>query len=93
MFLLKLPEEIQNAVREELIGVSQGYILAANIDHPYLMDIFQQAVADGFTNDGLEKALKKGRPKVRSEMDSPSRRERLHFTGRVCGSQGSDRFR
>jgi ParB-like chromosome segregation protein Spo0J len=66
--LLKLPEEIQNAVREGLIGVSQGYILAANIDHLYLMDIFQQAVADGFTNDGLEKALKKGRPKVRSEI-------------------------
>jgi len=42
--------------------------LAANIGHPYLMDIFQQAVADGFTNDGLEKALKKGRPKVRSEI-------------------------
>ena len=66
--LLKLPEEIQNAVREGMIGVSQGYILAANIDHPYLMDIFQQTVADGFTNDGLEKALKKGRPQVRSEI-------------------------
>jgi hypothetical protein len=66
--LLKLPEEIQNAVREGMIGVSQGYIFAANIDHPYLMDIFQQAVADGFTNDGLEKTLKKGRPTVRSEI-------------------------
>jgi hypothetical protein len=32
------------------------------------MDIFQQADADGFTNDGLEKALKKGRPQVRSEI-------------------------
>jgi hypothetical protein len=66
--LLKLPKEIQNAVREGMIGVSQGYIFAANIGHPYLMDIFQQAVADGFTNDGLEKALKKGRPTVRSEI-------------------------
>jgi ParB-like chromosome segregation protein Spo0J len=59
--LLKLPEEIQNALREGLIGVSQGYIFAANLDHPYLMDIFQKAVGEGFTNDGLEKELKKGR--------------------------------
>jgi hypothetical protein len=54
--LLKLPKEIQNAVREGMIGFSQGYIFAGNIDRPYLMDIFQQAVADGFTNDGLEES-------------------------------------
>ena len=70
--LLKLPEEIQNAVREGMIGVSQGYIFAANIDHPYLMDIFQQAVAEGFTNDGLEKALKKGRPPARRRLREKS---------------------
>jgi len=58
--LLKLPEEIQNALREGAIGVSQGYIFAANLDHPNLMEIFQEAVGDGFTNVGLEKALKKG---------------------------------
>jgi ParB family chromosome partitioning protein len=57
--LLKLPEEIQNALREGAIGVSQGYIFAANLDHPYLMDIFQKAVGEGFTNAELEKALKK----------------------------------
>jgi hypothetical protein len=52
--LLHLPEEVQNALREGVIGVSQGYIFAANLDHPRLMDIFQKAVGDGFTNDGLE---------------------------------------
>ena len=36
---MKLPEELQNALREGGIGVSQGYIFAANLDHPYLMDI------------------------------------------------------
>jgi hypothetical protein len=51
-----------------MIGVSQGHIFAANIDHPYRMDIFQQAVADGFTNDGLEEALKRGRPTARTEI-------------------------
>jgi len=58
--LLKLPDEIQTALREGLIGVSQGYIFAANLDHPLLMEIFQQAIGEGFTNVGLEKELKKG---------------------------------
>jgi ParB family chromosome partitioning protein len=58
--LLNLPEEIQNALREGLIGVSQGYIFAANLGHPLLMEIFQKAVGEGFTNAGLEKELKKG---------------------------------
>jgi ParB family transcriptional regulator, chromosome partitioning protein len=60
--LLKLPEEIKNALREGTIGVSQGYIFAANLDHPCLMEIFQEAIEkEGFTNAGLERELKKGR--------------------------------
>ena len=58
--LLRLPEEIQNALREGLIGVSLGYIFAANVDHPDLMMIFQKAVGEEFTQDGLEKAFRKG---------------------------------
>ena len=58
--LLQLPEEIQNALREAVIGVSQGYIFAANLDHPLLMEIFRKAIGEGFTNAGLEKELKKG---------------------------------
>ena len=57
--LLKLPEEIQNALREGLIGVSQGYIFAANLDHALLMEIFQKAIGEGFTNAALEKEFKK----------------------------------
>ena len=58
--ILKFPEEIQSALREGVIGVSQGYIFAANLDHPNLIEIFQRAVGEGFTNAGLEKELKKG---------------------------------
>ena len=36
------------------------YIFAANIDHPNLMEIFQKAVGEEFTNAGLEKEFKKG---------------------------------
>ena len=57
--LLKLPEEIQNALREGLIGVSQGYIFAANLDNSLLMEIFQKAIGEGFTNAALEKEFKK----------------------------------
>ena len=58
--LLNLPEEIQRALREGVIGVSQGYLFAAHLGHPLLMDIFQKAAGEGFTNAGLEKELKKG---------------------------------
>ena len=56
---LKLPEQSKNALREGLIGVSPGYIFAANLDHPLLMDIFQKAIGAGFTNAAPEKKFKK----------------------------------
>jgi ParB-like chromosome segregation protein Spo0J len=57
--LLRLPKEIQNALREGTLSVSQGYIFAVNLGHPRLMEIFQAALGEGFTNAGLEKELKK----------------------------------
>jgi hypothetical protein len=39
-WILKLPEEIQNALREGAIGVLLGYIFAASLDHSYRMEIF-----------------------------------------------------
>ena len=35
--------------------------MTTNFDHPYLIDIFQEAAWEWFTNDGFERALKKGR--------------------------------
>jgi hypothetical protein len=35
--LLKLSPEIQRAIREEKLPVSQGYLFAANLDYPDLM--------------------------------------------------------
>jgi ParB-like chromosome segregation protein Spo0J len=57
--ILRLPTEIQNALREGRLNVSQGYIFAANLGHPNLLEIFQAALGEGFTNAGLEKKLKK----------------------------------
>jgi ParB-like chromosome segregation protein Spo0J len=55
--LLKLPGEIQAAVKEGLITVSQGYIFAANLDNPGLMETFNAALATSLTNAALESKL------------------------------------
>ena len=34
LFLLRLPEEIQRAIREGKTGLSQGYLFAEKINHP-----------------------------------------------------------
>jgi hypothetical protein len=41
---LKLPGEILTAVKEGKITVSQGYIFAANLDNPGLMETFNAAL-------------------------------------------------
>jgi hypothetical protein len=40
LFLLRLPEEIQQAIREGKTGLSQCYLFAEKINHPALMNIF-----------------------------------------------------
>ena len=57
--LLKLPPEIQDSVRKGTIGVSQGYIFAANLENPGLMAVFEGVVANPATNRRLTELLKK----------------------------------
>ena len=40
LFLLRLPGEIQQAIREGKTGLSQGCLFAENINHPALLKIF-----------------------------------------------------
>ncbi len=56
--LLKLPPEIQSAVKKGLIGVSQGYIFAANLDNPGLMEVFNAIQEKPVTNAALTSMLK-----------------------------------
>jgi ParB family transcriptional regulator, chromosome partitioning protein len=60
--LLKLPEAIQTAVREGKIGLTQGYIFAANVDHPALMDLFARVLQEPTAKDELLRRFKKWRP-------------------------------
>lgn len=57
--LLKLPPEIGDAVKTGAIPVSQGYILAANLDNPGLMTVFTAILANPVTNKQLTELLKK----------------------------------
>ena len=40
LLLLRLPEEIQLAIREGKTGRSQGCLFSENINHPALLKIF-----------------------------------------------------
>jgi hypothetical protein len=40
LFLLRLPGEIQQAIREGKTGLSHGCLFAENINHPALLKIF-----------------------------------------------------
>ncbi len=52
--LLRLPGEIQQAIREEKIGLSQGYLFAENINHPALMKIFSDFLEKPLTYNALK---------------------------------------
>ena len=57
--LLRLPPEIQGSVKKGEIGVSQGYIFAANLENPGLMTVFESVLANPVTNKRLTELLKK----------------------------------
>ena len=61
--------------------------MTTNFDHPYLMDIFQEAAGEGFTNDGLEKELKQGRKPANT--DSVRKRPFLVFRRSVQSVRSS----
>jgi ParB-like chromosome segregation protein Spo0J len=57
--LLRLPPEIQDSVKKGAIGVSQGYLFAANLENPGLMTVFESVLASPVTNRRLTELLKK----------------------------------
>jgi len=57
--LLQLPNEIGDAVKTGAVPVSQGYILAANLENPGLMTVFESILENPVTNKRLTELLKK----------------------------------
>jgi hypothetical protein len=82
LFLLRLPEEIQQAIREGKIGLSQGYLFAENINHPALMKIFSDFLEKPPTYNALKMLFlmtsKTGKAKV-SRKPQPIRTLRTNM--------------
>ena len=55
--LLKLSDEIQAALRDGKLPVSQGYLFAANLDNPDLVKIFNEVMKKPVTNAKLDSRL------------------------------------
>jgi hypothetical protein len=71
--LLMLPPKIRDAVKTGVVHVSQGYILAANLENPGLMTVFEGILADPVTNKRLTELLKKAaEADVAPPADTPS---------------------
>ncbi|MCX5815777.1 MAG: ParB/RepB/Spo0J family partition protein [Proteobacteria bacterium] len=64
--LLKLPDEIQAAIRQGNLSVSQGYLFAANLECPDRMQIFTNIMKTPVTNATLNNLLTAYK-KVKSE--------------------------
>ena len=68
---LRLPGELQEALRTGRIGISQGYIFSDYLDNPELLDIFHNLLMTPVTNEKLKQQLdafarraKGGRPRT-----------------------------
>ncbi len=67
--LLRLPEEIKEALSQNKITLSQAYVFASNLHHPRLQEIFQKAIEGKFTKDALIAEFRK----VKKEKKSPQK--------------------
>jgi hypothetical protein len=55
--LLRLPPPIRAAIKEGKIGLSQGYLFAANLKNPKLIEIFEAVLQRPVTYEVLKKLL------------------------------------
>jgi ParB family chromosome partitioning protein len=55
--LLKLSDEIQAAIREGKLPVSQGYIFSSHLDYPDFKKVFDSVITQPVTNSTLERLL------------------------------------
>ena len=55
--LLRLPPPIRAALKDGRIGVTQGYLFAANLKNPQLIEIFEAVLKKPVTYEALKKLL------------------------------------
>ena len=69
--LLRLPQKIGDAVKTGAVPVSQGYILAADLENPGLMSVFESILENPVTNKRLTELLKKAPGRHRHARGDP----------------------
>ena len=55
--ILKLPIEAQNALKSEILNMSQALVFVSNIGHPKFYDVLAKAIKSKLTAKGVEKAF------------------------------------
>ncbi len=82
--LLKLPQKAQDAIKDEKIGTTQGYILASNIDHPMFVDILEQLLSGKIgTKDALKSAFMKKLSAKKNNRSNSSINLLIRFRKRI----------
>jgi hypothetical protein len=85
--LLRLPQKISDAVKTGAIPVSQGYILAVNLENPGLMTVFESILANPVTNKRLTELLKKA---AQADTATPEEAPSLFHAGQTLTNRLED---
>jgi hypothetical protein len=89
--LLRLPNEISDAVKTGAIPVSQGYILAANLENLGLMTVFESILANPVTNKRLTELLKKAaQADTATPEEAPSPFQSVYTAGQTLTNRLED---
>jgi len=89
--LLRLPLEISDAVKTGTVPVSQGYILAANLENPGLMTVFESILENPVTNKKLTELLKKAaQTDTETPAEAPSPFQSVYSAGEALTKRLAD---
>ena len=91
MSLLRLPQKIGDAVKTGAVPVSQGYILAADLENPGLMSVFESILENPVTNKRLTELLKKAaQAGTATPEETPSSFQSVYTAGQTLTNRLED---
>ena len=89
--LLRLPQKISDAVQTGAVPVSQGYILAADLENLGLMTVFESILANPVTNKRLTELLKKAaQADTATPEEAPSPFQSVYTAGQTLTNRLED---
>lgn len=75
--LLNLPEEIQNGLKTEVVSPSIGYVFAANLDCPHLMEEYQKFIQYPVTVAALKAKFKRYKDAAKARKPGQAAEKKL----------------